>query len=248
MKFVYILGCAFLVGSGIVYIVLPTPFLTDILAVAAAVLPVAAAGYTYLKVKERGKEGVVWLLLCIGLLLWLGGETLWFYLETVTQEVPYPSMADVSWLLGYPVLFAAFYMEYSRLDVDVGIKKKAGILGIVLLVLIVMTWVLLYPIAVSDEVTNVEKFLDLAYPVGDLAILYVALLVTSLYLGGRLGNAWLLICIGFILYVAADLTFSYLNWEEIYWSGNPLEVLWLIGDVIVFWGAAMYGKAYEMVG
>ncbi|MGD2250506.1 MAG: hypothetical protein PVF58_19080 [Candidatus Methanofastidiosia archaeon] len=248
MKFLYVIGCAFLVGSGIIYVVSPTPFLTDILAVAAAVLPVAAAGYTYLKVKERGKEGMVWLLLFIGLLLWLGGETLWFYLETVTQEVPYPSAADVSWLVAYPVLFAAFYREYTRLDVDVGTKKKGGILGVILLVLLIMTWALLYPIAVSDEVTIIEKVLDLAYPVGDLALLYTALLVTSVYVGGRLGNAWLLICIGFIIYAAADLSFSYMYWEEIYWSGNPLEVLWLIGDVIVFWGAAMYGKAYEMVG
>lgn len=246
MKFIYGIGCVFLVISGIVYAVSPTPFLTDILAVAAAVLPVAAAGYTYLQVKEKGKEGTVWLLLCMGLLLWLGGETLWFWLETVTQEVPYPSVADVSWILGYPLLFFAFFLEYNRLDIDLGIKKKAGVCVLILLVLITMTWGLLYPIAVSYEVTAVEKILNLVYPVGDVALLYVGLLVTSVYLGGRLGRAWLLICIGFFVYAAADLAFSYLSWEEIYWSGNPLEILWLIGDIIVFWGAALYGKAYEM--
>lgn len=243
MKLVYVIAVVFLIVCVGVYWVAPTPGVTDSLAVAAAFLAFAGALYAWLRLRTT-KEGIVWLLLVIGLLLWLGGETLWLILEAVTQEVPYPSVADVSWLLAYPVLFCALYLEYKRLDIDLG-KKRFGIFLAVVAACVIMVWALLYPIAVSDEVSAVEKFLDIAYPVGDLALLYVALLVTFMYLGGRLGWAWLLISVGFILYSVADLAFSYLSWEEVYWSGHPVDLLWMIGDTIVFVGAAMYGYAYE---
>lgn len=243
MKVVYVIAVVFLLCCVGVYVVAPTPGLTDFLAAAAAFLAFAGAVYAWLRLRTT-KEGIVWLLLVIGLLLWLGGETLWLILEAVTQEVPYPSVADVSWLLAYPVLFYALYLEYKRLDVDLG-KKKYSIFLVVAAAGILMVWALLYPIAVSDEVSTVEKFLDIAYPIGDLALLYVALLVTAMYLGGQLGRAWLLISVGFILYAVADLAFSYLQWEEIYWSGHPVDLLWMIGDTIVFVGATMYRYAYE---
>jgi hypothetical protein len=245
MKFVYSVAALFLAGTVIIYIVHPTPGLTDLLQVIASLLGFVASAYTWWRLRGSKGENTVWLLLSLGLLLWLGGETLWLYLENTLQEVPFPSVADVSWLVGYPVLFAALFFEYKRLDVDLGRKRKVSVLALVLVAAVVMIWALLYNIAVSDEVSLTEKFLDLAYPIGDLALLYVALLLSFVYLGGRLGRSWILISAGFILFSFADLAFSYLTWEELYWSGHPVDLLWIFGDICVFVGCSLYRHAYE---
>jgi len=245
MKYVYSVAAILVIVCVLIYWLNPEPRLTDMLAVVASFLAFAAVVYAWLRLRASKGESTVWLLLSAGLLLWFGGETLWFYLEVVAQEVPFPSAADVSWLLGYPVFFCAFFLEYKRLGVDLGTKKKLGTFLVVVSVGIIIVWMLLYPIAVSDDVSAVEKFLNIMYPAGDLALLYVAFLVTLVYLGGRLGQAWLLISLGFILYSLADLAFSYLQWEEIYWSGHPIDLFWLVGDAIIFVGAAMYRRAYE---
>lgn len=247
MKYVYGIAAIFVVASVLIYWLYPEVWLTDLLAVVAALLSFSAAVYAWQRVRISKKEGIVWLLLCLGLLLWLGGEAIWFYLEAVLGEEPFPSAADYSWLLGYPVLFLAFLFEYKRLDVDIGLKRKLIVFLAVVVAGIIMVWALLYPIAVYPDISSVERFLDLAYPVGDLALLYVVLLVTSVYLGGRLGRAWLIISLGFVVYSLADLGFSYLQWEETYFSGHPIDLLWLIGDAIVFVGAALYRHAYEKI-
>ncbi|MBU6997498.1 MAG: hypothetical protein HXS41_02565 [Theionarchaea archaeon] len=248
MKVVYGIAAFFLAGSVIIYAVHPSPGLTDMLAVATALLGFAASVYTWSRLRERKGESTVWALLSLGLLLWLGGETLWLYLESTLQEVPFPSVADVSWLLAYPVLFAALFLEYKRLDVDLGRARKTSIQALILVATVIMIWALLYSIAVSDEISVTEKFLDLVYPIGDLALLYVALLLSCVYLGGRLGRSWILISVGFILFSFGDLAFSYLTWEELYWSGHPVDLLWLFGDIFVFVGCSLYRHAYERLG
>lgn len=247
MKYVYGIAALFMVVSGLIYWLYPVAVITDLLAVIAALMAFGAALYTWQRVKISKKEGLVWLLLSLGIFLWLMGETLWLYLEAVTGEPPFPSAADYCWLLGYPVLFLAFYSEYRRLGVTLDMKKKWGAFLLVIAAGLIMVWVLLYDIASSPDVSSVEKFLDIAYPIGDLALFCVVLLVSLVYLGGRLGRAWLIISLGFVLHSFADLAFSYLQWEETYWSGHPIDLLWLLGYSVVFVGAYMYRHAYEKI-
>ncbi|MBU7013237.1 MAG: hypothetical protein HXS52_08710 [Theionarchaea archaeon] len=245
MKIEYGIAALFMAAAVVIYAVYPAPTLTDALAVIAAFLGFAASVLTWLRLREREGESTVWMLLALGLLLYLGGETLWLYLEETLQEVPFPSVADVSWLAGYPVLFAALFLEYRRLDIDLGSAKKTGILALVLIASVIMIWTLLYSIAISDEISTTEKFLDLTYPIGDMALLYAAFLLCFVYFGGRLGRSWILISVGFILFSFADLAFSYLTWEELYWSGHPVDLLWLSGDIFIFVGCSLYRHAYK---
>lgn len=245
MKYVYGIASVFLIVSVLVYAFHPTLQITDLLAIVAAMMAFGAAAYTWLRVKIGREEGIVWLLLSIGLFLWLGGESVWFYLEAILEEEPFPSAADYLWLLGYPVLFMALFFEKRRLGVDLGPKRRLVVLFTVVVAGIIMIWAWLYPILISSEISNFERFLELAYPIGDLAILWAVLLVALVYLGGRLGRAWLVVSVGFALQSLADLAFSYMQWEEIYWSGHPIDLFWLAGYTVVFVGAALYRHAYE---
>ncbi|NWG10830.1 hypothetical protein HXY33_03640 [Candidatus Bathyarchaeota archaeon] len=58
---------------------------------------------------------MIWLCFTVGLFLWFVGEAIWMgYAVILGVEIPYPSVADAFWLIGYIPLFVALYL-YVRL-------------------------------------------------------------------------------------------------------------------------------------
>jgi len=221
---------------------------SDALAFIVAILPVVTGLYVFSYFEKGNPEKTVWLILCIGLILWLLGEILWFYYEIVKGVDPFPSLADVVWMLGYPSLFVALLLLYK--NVDVRLKSYEVVFGIVVFLIAVAVFLLFgHMIPAEEEFTFLEKAVSLFYPVADLFLLYLALLITGLYWAGKLGHSWLLIAVGIILYVVGDLWFAYLEWMELYgeMAWHPVDFTWIIGDLLVFLGAAKYRISFEEV-
>ncbi|MHA2365582.1 MAG: hypothetical protein ACXAC7_16615, partial [Candidatus Hodarchaeales archaeon] len=54
----------------------------------------------------KSHEGRIWLAFAIGVFFWSIGEFLWFYYETILEEDPFPSAADVIWILAFlPLIY-----------------------------------------------------------------------------------------------------------------------------------------------
>jgi hypothetical protein len=63
----------------------------------------------------------VWLLLGTGLLLWAVGEVLYAWIEIQTpvgEETPYPTIADIPWVLGYIPLTAGLILRFRSLQTE----------------------------------------------------------------------------------------------------------------------------------
>jgi hypothetical protein len=221
---------------------------SDAIAFIVAILPVVTSLYVYSYFKKGNPEKTVWLVLCVGLILWLLGEILWFYYEALRGVDPFPSLADIAWILGYPSLFVALFLLYR--NVEVRVKAYEVAFGIVVLIIAAAVFLLFgHMIPAEEEFTFLEKAASLFYPVADLFLLYLALLITGLYWAGKLGYSWLLIAVGIILYVVGDLWFAYLEWMELYEevAWHPVDFTWIIGDLLVFLGAAKYRISFEEV-
>jgi hypothetical protein len=66
--------------------------------------------------RYRPRRRVAWYALAVGQLLFFGGDVLWNVYELVLQESPFPSLADVLYLAGYPALMGGLaIMVRSRL-------------------------------------------------------------------------------------------------------------------------------------
>ncbi len=221
---------------------------SDALAFITAILPVVTSLYVFSYFEKGNPEKTVWLVLCAGLILWLLGEILWFYYEVLMGADPFPSLADIMWVLGYPSLFVALLLLYKI--VEVRLKTYEVVFGIVVFIIAVAVFLLFgHMIPAEEEFTFLEKAVSLFYPVADLFLLYLALLITGLYWAGKLGYSWLLIAVGIILYVVGDLWFAYLEWMELYeeLAWHPVDFTWIIGDLLVFLGAAKYRISFEEV-
>ena len=67
---------------------------------------------TVLRLGLRTTEGKYYLSLVIAMTLWSGAESIWAYSSIVLGiEMPYPSIADFFWLLGF--VFLSYHYYYS---------------------------------------------------------------------------------------------------------------------------------------
>ncbi|MCX6481316.1 MAG: SpoIIE family protein phosphatase [Mycobacterium sp.] len=143
--------------------------------------PVASLVYVPLAAltarSARGRLRAAWLALTVGFALWAVAEWLWTYYERVVGEVPYPSWADLFYMLYVPGVAVALLLfpsvgtwRYrSRLIVD-------GV--IVTTSLFMISWLtVMGPIWIAGADNPLEFALSLAYPAGDVLLLAIGLMV-----------------------------------------------------------------------
>jgi len=184
-----------------------------------------------LKWRGDGSLGHVHAGLFLLVFLWFLGETVWMIYEVVLNvPIPYPSIADVFYLAGYFPGFVgiAQFVRFFR-----GVITKARLLVATLAGLLVLATtgiLLIQPIlaAPSDRVT--EAF-DLAYPILDAALLTFTIMMGAVLERGILGKPYPWIALGLALSTAADIGFSLGTLSGWYYSGDPIELLWLFGYI-----------------
>lgn len=250
MTVFYIFAAVFFVASVVVHIFLSEdPRMAaygDFIAALVAILPVITSIYVFMYFGKGSPERTVWLILTAGLILWFFGESLWFYYDIVKGVDPFPSLADALWIFGYPCFMAALIIWYKTVNVRLK-KYELGFAALVLVIAVVAFFLFGYMITAEEEFTLLEKVVSLFYPAGDLLLLFLALLIAALYRAGKLGYSWILIALGIIFYAGGDLWYAYLEWMEIYpeLSWHPVDFTWIIGDLLVFLGAAKYRISFE---
>lgn len=204
--------------------------------IAGVAFALTATGLAWQLWKNSAKEEVsrqIWGLLALGLLLWSIGEFLWAFYELVLKKPsPYPSLADVSWVLGYIPLFVALYLRFRSYKLSPEMSRWVGLLFSYAIILATAYWTVLKPIIEYTEFEkSVEKFLGVLYPVGDLTIVLGALLIISVLRGGTLSTSWTLIAIGMLVISASDLLFTYADWNELYYPDQTVNPISLLVDL-----------------
>ena len=181
---------------------------------------------------HRPARPVAWVLFSAGLILSVCGDFVWWYLQSVRHEEPYPSVADVFYLLSYPPLIGGLVLLVrGRHGRDPGGLIDAGMaavgLGLVLWVFV------LHPVATGESASMLERVVSTAYPALDVLLLaMVARLLTGG--GARTPSADLLgLAAGLLL--LADVAFSLASLHFDY-EGRAIDFGFLMSYVL--WGAA----------
>lgn len=174
--------------------------------------------------------------LSLGLITWSIGEMIWtLYYNLVMQvEIPYPSLADASFIISWPLWIIGIWNLSKATGAKYGLRKNTGrlLLIIVPILALLVSYYLLVDVARQGVVELSEEyvgiFFDLAYPILDVVILTIALMVYGLsfkYLGGRFKMPVVLILLSFVVNYFADFTFSYTTAVETYYNGAYPDIL-----------------------
>ncbi|MBX0299342.1 EAL domain-containing protein [Cryobacterium sp. 1639] len=154
-----------------------------------------------------------------------------YYVTTMDAagELPFPSPADIGYLMFYPLMLAALIALLRRqmrglawsvlLDSAVGALGSAAILA-----------ALLGPVLVSavNEPEVLATAVAVAYPVFDL-LLVAAIAGIAASPGLTVGPRWAFLVGGLVVFAAADIVYALLEVSGTYIVGLPLDAAWALG-------------------
>jgi signal transduction histidine kinase len=123
----------------------------------------------------RPRAAGAWLAIAAGVFVWFIGDLLWGIYELVGRD-PFPSVADLFYIAGYPLIAAGLGYAAWRRGRLVGIETGALLDALLVAVLAsLLAWVyLIDPILDDASLSSGEKLVSIAYPVGDVLLVSVA--------------------------------------------------------------------------
>src|SRR5919109_4447375 len=179
---------------------------------------------------HRPEAASAWYLIAAGQFLFVAGDVLWAVYEFALHIDPFPSAADVFYLAGYPLLAAGVVrlVRVHRRGGDLGALIDGSIIAIGAGLL---AWVFLIDPYVEDHtLSGLELAISVAYPLGDILILGVAIRLAE-------GKTWGAPVYGFLLaslvgLLVADVVYGFQALGAGYEEG-AIDAGWLLSYVLV---------------
>ena len=184
---------------------------------------------------NRAESRLPWFLFAGALALWALGDGIWDVYELVLhRDTPQASWADASYLAAYPLLAVAVIVLVRRRNpgsdtdglIDGGILTVAGS---------VLAWQFLIAprLAAAGGSANgglLALATDISYPVGD--ILVIAVLARLVVSGGRRQPSLRMLLAAMGCLLAADVVYARLTLSDSYYTGHPVDALFLASRVM----------------
>lgn len=183
----------------------------------------------------KSSMGKALFFLSLGLITWGYGELIWSYYNFIAHtEIPYPSWADASFIVSWPLWGIGMMYLGKATGAKFGLKRKGGkfLALLIPLIVIAISYYLIVQVAhqgkfeVDGDLYKI--FFDLAYPIFDVVVLAIASLLFGLsfkYLGGRYRFPVMIMLLGFVINYVADIGFSYTTTVETFYNGNWVDLV-----------------------
>ncbi len=174
-----------------------------------------------------------WNLLAASMVAWWAGQVTWTFIEEVQhRRAPFASLADVGFAVALPLAVAGV------LSFPVGTRQVAARLRRVTDGLIAaaatfcLAWVVVLPDILDLGSRSTARALGLVYPLLSGAAASVVLMTFSRVRRGQ-RIVFGLLAAGLLANAVCSTLFSWLQMEDRYSSGAPLDVVWLAGICLV---------------
>jgi len=184
-----------------------------------------------------------WRLLALAALSGFSAEVAQTIYE-VEGKKPYPSVADVLFLLFYVfMLWGLLRFAVGRRSVAERVRLGLDLAVVAIGSSAVVLYVVLGPTAVEGSPSLLQSVFSIAYPVGDMVLL-IGLASVLLRQATRSARRPLqFIAVGLLLYVAGDLIYGYITLHSVYHGGDPVDTFYMVAIALF----ALAGAAQEAV-
>jgi hypothetical protein len=156
-----------------------------------------------------------WTLLAGGLLATFVGQAGLAPYQLTGHPTPFPSVADLFYVLAYPLIGAAlirFVQAYEEAGYPMGTRgERTVLIAVTGTVCGILSVIVLRPVVQAD-LPPLDMALSALYPLLDMALLVpLALLLRTTwhFRGGSVGTAWVVVLSGFVFLCAGDVLFAY---------------------------------------
>lgn len=221
------------------------PHATNILSIIRSCLMVAVMLWAARRSMRDRVPASPWWCFAVGFIAWLIADLIWAWLDW-QGSATWGSAADLFFLSMYPWMLVGIYrLPRSPLS---GLARWSTALDMAAITLAagILLWVLVVAPGLATtkaEVDVLTTIIALAYPLGDLVLVWAIL---DLSFRGRArvarGIPTLLVC-GLGLLVIADLEYGIQAVQGTYVSGNALGILWAVSVCLVGLAGARHATA-----
>ena len=177
-------------------------------------------------------ERAPWLLLGIGLSLWVIGDLYYFYALSDRDVVPIPSLSDAYYLAFYPVVYVALALLLrARMERFRGHLWFDGVIASLAVAALGAAVIFDEVISTTGGSTLVVAT-NLAYPLADLLLLALVVAMFGLT-GWRVDRTWGLVAAGFAVFAITDSLYLYETAVGTYVEGEMLDIGWPAALVLI---------------
>jgi diguanylate cyclase len=199
-------------------------WLHDVVLGAATVLVLARAFY-------EPSTRRAWLAFGSAMLLWTIGTVAWSIVYGNGPNAPYPTFADVLWLLWYPFMaLGMLYLIRFRVR-QFELHRWMDGIAVTLLVLVAGFALVVQPAADHTAQGRLATIVDFTYPVLDVILVGAVLGVYGL-LGWRPDGMWILIGLGVVTMAVADAVFAVQQARGVADDGH-IDFIWTLGALMI---------------
>ncbi|MBI4137620.1 hypothetical protein HY469_06170, partial [Candidatus Roizmanbacteria bacterium] len=190
------------------------------------------------------------ILLSVGLISQWFGLQIWTYYNLIAQvEVPYPSLADVGYFGLVPAYTYAAFLFAKASGAQFSLKTTLGrLLAIVIpLVTLLISYVVFLKDVGVDLSYPIRTFFDIAYPLGEILPVSIALFTLTLsrnLLGGKMRTKILYLVGAFFFQFITEYMFLYAVGTEVYVNGGINDLMYATSYTVMAFGLIAF-NAYE---
>ncbi|WP_223702521.1 EAL domain-containing protein [Sutcliffiella deserti] len=190
------------------------------------------------------KQKPFWLMLCVGMFLYIIANVYWIIVQLNEKTVGYPETSFFIWILSYIVFLVALVYKIRKTRTNISTGSYLFNLFVFMTTAAAFTaYYLIHPIiTLSDSI--IVTATTAAYPITSLGILFVTTTLYHISQSSPDKNIMQFIIFGFFIQVAADFGYSYLVVAGNYTSGNIVDLLWILSILLIGF-AGLYAKGNE---
>jgi diguanylate cyclase (GGDEF)-like protein len=177
---------------------------------------------------HRPAKARLWYLLAAGQGTWAIGDVVYGVNRFVLDRDPWPSEADVVYLLGYPVMAAALLVLIRGRTTG---RDRAGLIdaSIIATGLTLVVWVFIMRETMAADDSVLGRLTSMAYPIGDIALL--ALLARLIIAPGARTGSYRLLVSSLLVLMVVDIIYTYVTTVGVY-QGGLIDLGWLTSYVL----------------
>jgi hypothetical protein len=187
-------------------------------------------------VRHRGRMRTFWGLLCAAMACWTLAEIIWgVYALVLAQEVPVPSWADLGYLSAIPLAVLALIMHpATRGSGSRSVRSMLDALTVATALLFLSWTLVLGPLSNSSDLTTLSGLVAVAYPFGDVMIVFFIVVAIHGVTGADRLSLWCLLG-GLMAMALSDSSYTYYTQVANYSSAsaNLIDAGWVAGYLFI---------------
>jgi hypothetical protein len=176
-----------------------------------------------------------WLAFGVAMALWCVGDVSWTLAYGNGAAAPYPSFADILWLLFYPIMAIGIIRLIQVRLPQFDLHRWMDGLAVILLVLSAGFALVIQPVADHAHKGRFATIVDFSYPVLDVLLIGAVLGVFGL-LAWHPDRMWVLIGLGTLAMTVADAIYAVQQARGVV-TDNHYDFVWTLGALLIAYAA-----------